>query len=62
MKMGRPKMPKQSRKLQITGVRLCQDDRQKVEMAAQQRKQKLSDWMREVLISSAEEQLKSQLP
>jgi hypothetical protein len=59
MRTGRPKLPEESRKLQITGVRLRQDERQKVEMAAHKRKQRLSDWMRDVLISSAEKQLRS---
>jgi uncharacterized protein (DUF1778 family) len=59
MKTGRPKLPEQSRKLQITGLRLRQDERKKVEMAAGQRNQKLSDWMRETLLSTAERQLKN---
>lgn len=62
MKTGRPKLPKESRKLQITGVRLRQEERKKVELAAQQKGQKLSNWMRETLISTADKQLKTYEP
>lgn len=47
------------RKLQNTGVRLLQDERAKVDKAASQQKQKLSQWLRATLIECADKQLKS---
>jgi hypothetical protein len=57
-KMGRPEMAPEDRSAKITAVRLREDERQLVESAAKTKEQKLSDWMRETLISTAKRQLK----
>jgi uncharacterized protein (DUF1778 family) len=57
MKLGRPKLAKEDKKGQITGVRLRHDERDLVEKAAASQSQSLSNWMREVLISSAKRQI-----
>lgn len=61
MKTGRPKLSDTEKKDQITGVRLRGEERLKVEKAAEQRSQKLSDWIREVLMDSADKQLKESI-
>ena len=58
MKLGRPKLAKQDKKGQITGVRLRSDERELVEKAAAIGQKSLSEWMRQTLITSAENQLK----
>jgi hypothetical protein len=58
MKTGRPKLSEQDKKGQITGVRLKSEERQLLEKAASSHKKSLSDWMRNVLVSTAIRQLK----
>ncbi len=58
MKMGRPKMAKAERKVKITGVRLKSDERDLVERAAAKKEQTLSEWVRETLVTTAENQLR----
>jgi uncharacterized protein (DUF1778 family) len=56
MKMGRPKLKKADQKAKTIGIRLKSDERSLVEKAAAKSKQGLSDWARNVLISSAQQQ------
>lgn len=58
MKTGRPKLENQNKKDKIAGVRLRADERELLERAASRREQKLSEWMRETLIVTAEDQMK----
>jgi len=53
MKLGRPKLSDQEKKGQITGVRLRTEERELLEKAASISSQKLSEWMRETLLSRA---------
>lgn len=53
MKMGRPKLPDEEKKAQITGVRLKSDERELVEKAANLQHKSLSEWIRETLVSCA---------
>ena len=57
MKTGRPTIQNTEKKAKITGVRLRDEERTLVELAASHKKQKLSVWMRNVLVSSATEEL-----
>lgn len=59
MKLGRPELPDDEKQAKITAVRLREDERDLIENAAQGKSQKLSEWMRDVLISSARRQLKA---
>ena len=58
MKIGRPKLTASEKKGQITGVRLCPDERDLLERAASFRKQTLSNWLRETVVSTARRQIK----
>lgn len=46
------------KKAQITGVRMRPEERALLERAASKSNQKLSEWMRNVLVESASAQLK----
>ncbi len=56
IKTGRPELPEDDKQAKITAVRLRPDERELVESAAENNNQKLSDWMRTVLISTAKDQ------
>jgi len=58
MKMGRPKIPVEDRKSTITGVRLKSSERRLLEKAAQIRAKDLSKWVRRVLVTTAERQIR----
>jgi uncharacterized protein (DUF1778 family) len=58
MKLGRPELSEGERKGKIAGVRLRPDERDLVERAASIRRQSLSDWMRGVLLSTAQRQVR----
>jgi uncharacterized protein (DUF1778 family) len=57
MKLGRPRLSKHEKKNQITGIRLRTEEREIVERAALRQSQRLSDWIRETLLSKAQRQL-----
>jgi uncharacterized protein (DUF1778 family) len=59
MKMGRPKLSANEKKGQITGVRLRSEERELLERAALGQKQKLSEWMRETLLSRASKEARA---
>ncbi len=59
MKRGRPELADEEKQAKITAVRLREDERELIESAAQTKKQKLSEWMRETLLSTAKRQLKT---
>ena len=61
-KMGRPELPADARQGKITAVRLRTDERELLETVAGSENQKLSDWMREVLISSAKNKVLPRTP
>ena len=48
-KVGRPKLPKGQAKAGAIQVRLNDDDRRRVEKAAKERKQTVSEWIRSTL-------------
>lgn len=54
MKTGRPSLKKSEKKASVVGVRLKTNDRTRVERAANQSGERLSDWMRRVLVSEAD--------
>ncbi len=60
MKLGRPTLLKQEKKAQITGVRFRTDERGLLEKAAKLRGQKLSEWMRNILVKAAADEIHSQ--
>ena len=51
--MGRPKLSPSERRGAITQVRLSDAERKRVEAAAKKHGQKLSEWMREILLDNA---------
>lgn len=51
-------MPEGEKQAKITAVRLKEDERGLLEKAAATHGQRLSDWMREVLINAARRQLR----
>ena len=53
MKIGRPTLKKEDRKAKITGMRLRGEERELMEKAAAKRNKKLSEWMRNALVSAA---------
>jgi uncharacterized protein (DUF1778 family) len=53
MKLGRPALLESQRKAQITGVRLRPEERVLIESAADMSGQKLSEWIRNVLVAAA---------
>lgn len=53
MRKGRPPLLKAERKGKITGVRLRDEERAAMERAAKREGQKLSEWMRNVLVEAA---------
>jgi len=57
--MGRPTLLTAQKKAQIAGVRLRPDERELLEKAAVKSGEKLSGWMRNVLVIAAENELKS---
>jgi uncharacterized protein (DUF1778 family) len=59
MKMGRPKIKKSEQKTEMIGIRLKSQERNLVEKAAEKSKQRLSEWTRSVLISSAKSQIEN---
>jgi uncharacterized protein (DUF1778 family) len=59
MKTGRPRLSHLDKKAQIAGARFRPDERQLLEKAASIRNETLSTWMRHVLLSSAEAQVKT---
>ena len=58
-KMGRPSLSADEKQTKITAVRLRDDERGLLEKAAATHDQRLSEWMREVLLATAKRQLKS---
>ena len=59
MRTGRPPLLEADKKAQITGVRLRPEERTLLERAASKSDQKLSEWMRNVLVQTASNQLES---
>jgi uncharacterized protein (DUF1778 family) len=57
MRLGRPNIAASKRKTKITGVRFDKTERKLVEKAAKLRREKLSLWMRDVLLSSAKKEI-----
>jgi uncharacterized protein (DUF1778 family) len=57
MKLGRPKLSKQAKKGQITGVRLSADERKTIDSAAIKEGLGLSKWMRKTLLDAAKSAL-----
>jgi len=57
MKIGRPTLKKEDRKGSIAGVRLRSEERALMEKAAAKKQEKLSKWMRKVLVNAAESEL-----
>lgn len=55
-KIGRPSLSDEEKHAKITAVRLRDDERAVLEMAATLRGQKLSSWIRETLVKAAERQ------
>jgi predicted HicB family RNase H-like nuclease len=53
-KVGRPKLPKGQAKAGAIQVRLNDDDRKKVTIAAKARKQTVSEWIRSTLNAAME--------
>ena len=53
-KVGRPKLPKGQAKAGAIQVRLNDDDRKKVAIAAKARKQTVSEWIRSTLSAALE--------
>jgi uncharacterized protein (DUF1778 family) len=58
-KIGRPALSENAKHGKITAVRLREDERGLLEKAAATHGQRLSDWMREVLIGTAKRQLRA---
>lgn len=59
MKTGRPKLKKSEQKVEMIGIRLKSDERGLVEKAAAKSNQRLSEWTRDVLLSSARRQIEA---
>jgi hypothetical protein len=57
-KIGRPVLSADEKQTKITAVRLRGDERGLLEKAAATHGQRLSDWMRQVLLGAAQRQLK----
>jgi hypothetical protein len=51
---GRPALPKAERKGYILPVRFNQEDRRRIENAAERSKQSVSDWVRSALVIALE--------
>jgi hypothetical protein len=58
-KIGRPVLSEDEKQGKITAVRLREEERGLLERAASNHGQRLSEWMREVLVASAKRQLKA---
>jgi len=53
-KVGRPVLPKGEAKAKIMPVRLSPDDRKRIEKAAKDSKQTVSQWVRSTLMAALE--------
>jgi uncharacterized protein (DUF1778 family) len=58
MKLGRPPLKNAQKKVKLTALRLRSDERELLEKAAANRREKLSQWMRNVLVGAATSELK----
>ncbi len=62
MKTGRPPLKESQKKAQIAGVRLRPEERSLLEKAAALHDQTLSTWMRNILVTSAANELNTETP
>jgi uncharacterized protein (DUF1778 family) len=58
MRFGRPRLATQKRKAQVTGVRLNVSEREVVEQASKEQNKTLSQWIRDTLVTTAQQQLR----
>jgi uncharacterized protein (DUF1778 family) len=55
---GRPELPESERKVGIVACRVDADERAQLDQAADKAGQRLSDWMRDKLLSAAKRELR----
>lgn len=56
-KIGRPRVPKRLAKGSLLSVRFPEDERRALERAADREGERLSDWVRRVLLAATQAQL-----